>query len=160
MDWKNKESLHVTGVAGTDVGVTPTGNETILANVSAGQVLTINVASGASTPSVANSGTGTVDVVAGLLPISFTVKSKTTGLGIPDANVMMQRKDTKATIVVGTTDINGLYSESVAASYNAVDYVGWVRQSDLIGIDYVSQDIQGTITSTGADVSVSLEIQD
>ena len=86
-NWNNKEEGHVIGVAGTDVGVTPTGNETLLVSVNAGEVLTISVASGASTPSVANSGLGTVDVIAGLLLISFIVKSKITGLGIPDANI-------------------------------------------------------------------------
>ena len=157
LDWKNKESLHVTGTAGTDVGVTPTGNETILCNVSAGEVLTINVATGASTPSVANSGTGTVDVVAGLLPLTINVKDSSTGLGIPDARVMVQRDDTKATIISGNTNASGVYSESVAASYDTVDYVGWVRQMDLVGTDYTPKDISGTISSTGFDITIVLD---
>ena len=74
LNWDNLESGYVTGVTGTDVGVTPTGNETIYANVSAGEVLTINVATGASVPSVANVGTGTVNVVAGLITLTISTQ--------------------------------------------------------------------------------------
>ena len=65
MSWNNKLTDYVVGTSGENVGVTPTGNEAILANVASGQTLTVNVASGASTPSVANSGLGTVDVISG-----------------------------------------------------------------------------------------------
>jgi len=157
LDWKNTESGYTTGTAGTDVGVTPTGAETILCNVSNGEVLTISVESGASTPSVANSGLGTVNVVAGLLPISISVKNAQTGLGIPDANVMILRDDTKATIISGTTNGDGDYAESVASTYNGVNFIGWARQMDLSGIDYVQKDFSGTISSTGVDIQVSLE---
>ncbi len=157
LDWKNYETGYVTGTAASDVGVTPTGNETIICNVSNGETLTISVASGASTPSVANSGTGQVNVEAGLLPLVVTVKDATTGLGIPDARIILQREDTKATIISGETNSSGIYSESVAASYNGVDYVGWTRQMDLIGTDYTPKDFSGTISSAGASINVSLE---
>ncbi len=65
MIWDCTESGYVAGSAGSDVGVTPTGGETIWVDVDSGITLTINVASGASTPSVANAGIGTVEVVAG-----------------------------------------------------------------------------------------------
>ena len=156
-DWKNNESLYVSGSAGTNVGVTPTGDETILVSVDSGITLTISVASGASTPSVANSGLGQVNVEAGLLPLTITVKDSDTGLGIPDSNVIIQRDDTKATIISGTTNSSGVYSESVAATYNGVDYVGWARQMDLIGTDYTSKEFSGTISATGATINVSLD---
>ena len=79
LSWKNFETGYVTGTTGADVGVTPTGNETILVNVSAGETLTINVGTGASTPSVANSGTGTVAVVAGQVTADWTVSPSITG---------------------------------------------------------------------------------
>ena len=68
VSWGNLETGYVSGTGGTAVDVTPTGNETILCNVGSGFTLTINVATGGSTPSVANSGAGSVDVVA-----SFTL---------------------------------------------------------------------------------------
>lgn len=61
--WANETTGYVTGTAGTGVGVTPTGNETIICSVDSGFVLTVNVSTGATVPSVANSGLGTVDVV-------------------------------------------------------------------------------------------------
>ena len=79
LSWDNFESGYVSGSTGTDVGVTPTGNETILVNVSVGEVLTINIQTGASIPSVANSGTGTVNIVAGLVNIDWTISPSITG---------------------------------------------------------------------------------
>ena len=79
VNWDNFEAGHVTGSTGTNVGVTPTGNETILVNVTAGEVLTVNVQTGASVPSVANSGTGTVNVVAGLVTADWTINPSITG---------------------------------------------------------------------------------
>ena len=158
MDWNCVTTDYDTGATGSPVTPTNTGNEDIYVSATTGTI-SISVASGATTPSIKSAG-ATVNVIAGLLPITFTVKSKSTGLGIPDAHVMMQRKDTKATITSGVTNGDGIYTDSVAASYNGVDYVGWVRQMDLIDIDYVGQDINGSISSLGADISVSLEIQD
>ena len=79
LNWDNFETGYVVGTTGTNVGVTPTGNETILVNVSAGEILTVNVQTGASTPSIANSGTGTVNVVAGLVTADWTTNPSITG---------------------------------------------------------------------------------
>ena len=72
MNWDNLESGYVVGTTGTDVGLTPTGNETILVDVDSGITLTINVSATASTPSVANSGLGQVDIIAGQKTMTFT----------------------------------------------------------------------------------------
>ena len=63
MAWNNIAIGYVDGSSGGDIGVTPTGDETILANVASGFKLTVNVADGATTPSIANSGSGTVEVI-------------------------------------------------------------------------------------------------
>lgn len=65
LTWDNFESGYVTGTTGSPVTTGTSGNETLLCNVSTGEVLTINVADGASVPSVKNDGSGTVNVVAG-----------------------------------------------------------------------------------------------
>ncbi len=49
-----------------------TGNRTILVNVNNGITLTINVGTGKSTPTVQNSGTGTVNVVSGQVTLQLT----------------------------------------------------------------------------------------
>lgn len=83
MTWNSSLSGYVTGTAGTDVGVTPTGNEAILVSVDSGQTLTISVASGASIPSVANSGLGTVDVVSSF---SLTLTGIDSGVNVTIVN--------------------------------------------------------------------------
>lgn len=59
-----------------DYTASSSGNETILVNVDSGITLTINVASGASTPSVYNTGTGTVNVVSGSVSIDIHVEDQ------------------------------------------------------------------------------------
>lgn len=75
LSWDNLESGYVAGSSGSNVSVTPTGNETLLVNVAAGITLDINIVAGASIPSVANSGTGTVNIVAGL--VTLTIETQT-----------------------------------------------------------------------------------
>ncbi len=65
INWNNTD----TGYAATNG---TTGNETILVNVASGQTLTINIASGASTPTIHNTGPGTVNVVIPEVTITFT----------------------------------------------------------------------------------------
>ena len=67
MNWGNYESGY------TD---SSSGNETILVSVDAGITLTINVQTGASTPSVYNIGTGTVLVVSGAVSIDIHVEDQ------------------------------------------------------------------------------------
>ena len=113
LNWDNTESGYVTGVAGTDVGVTPTGNETILVSVNAGEVLTINVSATASTPSVANSGTGTVDVIAGQKTMTFT------GLQIgSDVVLLVAGTDTVIDSVDQTVGTTWSYSYSTPIDFD------------------------------------------
>ncbi len=154
MDWNVKTNGFDAGSAGSPVTPTSTGNEDIYISASSGTI-DINVISGATTPSIRSAG-ATVNVIAGLLPLTITVKANDTGLGIPDAHVIIQREDTKATIISGNTNGSGIYTESVAASYDGVDYIVWARQWDLVGTDYTSQQQSGTISSAGADINFSL----
>jgi len=79
LSWNCLESGFTVGTTGSSVGVTPTGKETIWVSVDNGVTLTINVGTGASTPSIANAGTGTVEVVAGLVTADWTVSPSITG---------------------------------------------------------------------------------
>ncbi len=67
MSWDNSD---------TGYTASSSGNETIVVSVNSGIILTINVAAGASTPSVYNTGTGTVNVVSGLVDFSFSVQDE------------------------------------------------------------------------------------
>jgi hypothetical protein len=70
MTWANYDSGY------TD---SSSGNETILVSVAASQTLTINVSDGYSTPSVYNTGSGTVNVVSGQKSFSFSLSPAITG---------------------------------------------------------------------------------
>lgn len=83
--WDNTLSGYVAGTSGSPVTTGTSGNEAILCNVSASQTLTINVAAGATVPSVKNDGTGSVNVVSG----QVTVKAK--AVDVSGANVASAR---------------------------------------------------------------------
>lgn len=69
--WNCVTTGYDAGVTGIPVTTTSTGNETIRVNVAAGQTYTINVADGATVPSVRNDGPGAVNIVAGQKTITF-----------------------------------------------------------------------------------------
>lgn len=80
MDWNNTES----GYAATDGS---TGNETIYVNVASGN-LTINVISGASTPTIRTAG-AVVTVIAGAVPVKVTSVLED-GSPLGDVNVILR----------------------------------------------------------------------
>lgn len=110
---------YVTGTSGNNVGVTPTGNEVILVNVASGQTLTINVGTGASVPSVANSGSGQVNVLT-----SYTL----TLTGIPSG--------VNVTIVNSATRVELQHSTSTGAAITYVHGGGETVDILLMGLNY------------------------
>lgn len=94
-----------TGYAATDGS---TGNETILINyTNTGTTLVINVAAGYSTPTVYNTGAGTVSVVAGQKTFSFTVSPSIT------AYEWRLYVDSGVSGQLGTTELAGEESATV-----------------------------------------------
>lgn len=87
LNWDNYATGYVTGSTGTGTGTS--GNETILVSVNSGQVLTINVGSGYTIPSVKNDGTGSINVVAGQVTTSVTVQDINTDTLLEDATVLV-----------------------------------------------------------------------
>jgi len=82
MNWNN----YLTGYATSDGS---TGNEAIRVNVAASQTLTINVGAGYSSPSVYNTGSGSVSVVSGQVTTSVTVTDLSDGSEISGARVLL-----------------------------------------------------------------------
>lgn len=118
-----------------------------------GGTLIVNATNGTNFSTSATGG-GTVDIQ-NAVPITVQVTDNETGLDVPDANVMILKNSDKSHIASGTTNASGLFSTSLNYAGDT-DFVGWVRQMDLSGVDYVGQDISGTITTTGASVNVKL----
>jgi hypothetical protein len=98
MGWNCK----LTGYAATDGS---TGNEAIKVNVAASQTLTINVASGADTPSIYNTGSGTVSVVSGTVAATLTV-TNVSGTAIASAQVLVKAAAGGALPVNATVSIS------------------------------------------------------
>lgn len=108
-----------------------TGNETILVNVASGQTLTINVGAGYTTPSVYNTGAGTVSVVSG--QVTTTIKVTTTaGAAIENARVYLIAGSggplTQGTVIFNDlTDVNGEVTDIRSLASNQ-PVEGWVRK--------------------------------
>ena len=132
------------------------GDETILVSVSSGFTLTINVGTGANTPTIKNTGLGTVIVVENQVTLQVEVLDDATGLGIDIAHIMMLKASDKSEIMSGATNASGIYSELFTYATD-IPFVGWARQWDIIGEDYTPKDISGTITSAGSSITVRLK---
>ena len=82
MDW----DIVLSGYAASNGS---TGNEALKVNVASGQTLTLNVGSGYSSPSVYNTGTGTVTIVSGSVTASLTVVTAA-GTAIQNAKTLVK----------------------------------------------------------------------
>lgn len=141
------------GTAGSPATTTSNGNETIVCSVNSGITLTINVASGASTPSVENNGLGNVDIVAGQVTLTVTVQDINTASKLQNARVYVTA-DSGGPLAQGTviidkalTDANGQASDT--RSYASDQPItGRVRLSSSAPY-YITAPIAGTISSTG-----------
>jgi hypothetical protein len=160
MNWDNTESDYVTGSSGTNVGVTPTGNETILVNVATSQTLTINIASGASIPSVANSGAGEVDVVAGQVTLGITVRDINDATLLENARVYVTAA-AGGSLTVGTviidkalTNASGFISDT--RSYASDQPIEGVVRFSTSPNFYKTAPISGTVDSASG---LSLTVQ-
>jgi len=91
MNWDNQLTGYVVGSAGSPITPTSTGNEAIYVNVATSSDLTINVAAGASIPSirVGASFTGNVNIIAGAVTLLVTVQD-TAGTKIQNARVLVE----------------------------------------------------------------------
>jgi len=158
MTWDALTTGYETGATGSPVTPTSTGNEDIYINCTSSSDITINVASGATIPSIRKgaSFTGDVNVVAGQVPVTVIVED-INGDPIEDARVRLFDTATKAVIYISDeVDVDGEVTTNVTYSTD-VPVSGWVRQMDTIGTEYVPKDISGTIGSAGLLLTVVLE---
>jgi hypothetical protein len=154
MTWDCTESGYVAGTAGASVDdKTPTGDETIDCDVDSTFTLTINVADGASTPSVANAGLGDVDVIVGQTNFKFTLNPSITGYewrlyeasGVPGDGT------------IGTVELDG--EESAIADNQTYTYTHSVDQDIAVQIlangyeEFLHYD---TLTNSDKDLTFNL----
>lgn len=148
MNWDNFESGYT---------ASSSGNETILVSVDSGITLTINVISGASTPSVYNTGLGTVTIVTASVPIKVTVNAG--GSLYADASVYLKliSGDGGTVILNGVTDDLGVLATSYSGTTPVTidSDISEVRSSSG-STPYQNYTLSGQITSNGYDVTAIL----
>jgi len=158
--WDNALSGYVTGTTGSPVTTGTSGNEAILCNVAASQTLTINVASGASIPSVKNDGTGTVNVVAGQVTLTITCKDINSGANIQNARVYVVAASggsmTPGDVIIDKVLTNASGQVSDTRSYSGDQPItGRVRKASA-STYYKESPIAGTVSSSSG---LSLTVQ-
>jgi len=98
----------------------------------------------------------TIDVVIAPVTVTIKVLDDSTGLALQFAHVWIGKDSDKSELLNDATDVNG----EVTFQYTYVadlDIVGWARQMDLSGTDYVQKDFSGTITDAGFSLTIRLE---
>ena len=146
LNWDNSDN---------DYTAASSGDETILVNYTdTGSPLTINVVAGASTPSVYNTGAGTVNVVSGQVTTKIIVKHPDGSLLTTlDANVLVEAAAGGSLaigtdIIKGFTDSNGEIQDIRSFATNQ-PIVGRVRKGSSTPY-YKTFNFTGTIdTATG-----------
>lgn len=118
--------------------------------------ITIQLINGADTPSYTVTGAGTVTPPSTAVTLEVTVLDDATGLPIQDAHVLLLKESDKSELLNASTNASGIASTSI--NYDAdTNILGWVRQMDLAGIDYVPKNISGTYTASGFSATVRLQ---
>jgi hypothetical protein len=139
--WAN----YLTGYAGTDGS---TGNEAIKVNVASGQTLTISVTSGYNTPSIYNTGTGTVTVVTGTRTVKVAVTSVSGA--VSGANVFLAATGSGPFPVNATINSITRSTTTATVTHAAVHGLATSDQVNITGItDKVEDNGVHTITVTG-----------
>jgi len=120
--------------------------------------ITITI-SGGSNPDqteFSNTAGGTV-VVSASAPVAITVLDNDTGLPIANtAHVMIKKDSDKTTLSSGAVNASGVFNYS-HTGVTPMDIIGWVREADVIGTDYIPKEFSGTITSAGFSQTIKLE---
>ena len=152
--WDNTDS----GYAGTDGA---TGNETILVSVDSAQTLTINVAAGASTPTIKNDGAGTVSVVAGQVTLTITARDINDNSLLENARVYVTAA-AGGSLTVGTVIINKVLTDVLGEVSDTRSYstdqpiTGTVRLSSGSPF-YKEGKISGTVNNAaGLDLTIQM----
>lgn len=152
--WNCNTSGYQSGSTGSPVTTTSTGNEDIYITAATSSDVTINVASGSSIPSIRKgaSFTGNVNVVAGQVTTTITVRDKDTKAPIQNARVYVYA-DTGGGLAQGTviinkvlTDVNGQVTDTRSLSSNQ-PILGRARYASGSPF-YKTEPIADTISST------------
>ena len=154
MDWNCSTNDYDTGATGSPITPTSTGNEDIYITATSASDITISVATGSTIPSVrvAASYTGSINVVAGQVTTTITVRDKQTKAVIQNARVYIYAGSggglTEGTIIINKvlTDINGQVSDTRSLSSDQ-PILGRARYASISPY-YKTEPVGATISSS------------
>ena len=152
LTWDNKLTGYDTGVAGSPVTPTNTGDEAIWVNVGSGTV-TITVSADATTPSIRSAG-ATVNVVTGTVTVKAIIAKLSTGLPLAGVRIHVTKDVGGAVVLEGVTDSNGIVQDTTY-SYTADEAISGRARFNQANV-YKTGNLSGTITSTGLTMTQSL----
>ena len=159
MTWDCTAEGYDAGATGSPVTPTSTGDETIYVSTSSGS-LTINVADGATIPSIRSAG-ATVNVVAGQRTFTVTVQDINTSSALQNARVYVTAAAggalTEGTVIIDKALTNASGQASDTRSYSSPQpYTGNIRLASS-GVFYKATTISGTISSS-SDTSITVSM--
>ena len=159
MTWDNIATGYATGSTGSPITPTSTGNETIYVNVATASSLTINVAAGATLPSVrvGASFTGSVNVVAGQVTLTITGLRENVEIRIhklSDGTLLAGAED-HTQMTLDFTD-NGINYYKFSYTYVGAALDGTDVFIQVISLAYEIQKINYTMTGLDASIPVQL----
>lgn len=168
MNWNCTASTgYTTGVTGNPITPVTNNDAHILITANTANDLTINVASGATIPSVKvdPAYTGSVEVVAGQVTFTVTVKDIDTATAIEASRVYITADSggglPQGTVIIDKLETNASGQVSDTRSYSGDQpFVGTIRRATSSkgdGTLYKAQNVTGTISSAAdSGVTVSL----
>ena len=158
--WDNTLTGYVAGVTGSPITTTTTGsNQALFVNISSGTV-TINVAAGATIPSVRSAG-AVINVVAGQRTLTVTVRDFVSKSLIENARVLIVA-DVGGSLAEGTVIIDKVLTNASGQvtdtrSYGSDQpYIGTVRLASS-GVFYQAASLSGTISSS-ANTNLTVQL--
>lgn len=101
-----------------------------------------------------NSYTGSLVEFEASVTLTFTVKDEA-GVAIDEARINIVNASTKVELYQIETNSSGIATQSHTYAGD-LGIEGWIRQMDISGDDYIPQDFEGTIKSTGFDANIKL----
>lgn len=163
MNWNCTLSGYDTGTTGTPVTATNTSDSAILVNAdTTGRTLTINVADGATIPSIKiGTNSPTVNVTAGQRTFTVTVRDINTSSALQNARVYVTAAAggglTEGTVIIdkALTNASGVVDDTRSYSSDQ-PYTGSVRLASS-GVFYKATTISGTISSS-ANTSITVSL--
>ena len=151
MVWNSTTSGYATGLTGSPVTPTATGNEDLFVNVASG-TLTVNVTDGATIPSIRSAG-ATINVVAGQKNFQFTVSP----LPTPNYEWRLYTVTAEGSLL-GAVELAGEESATTATKTYTHSFTNQPVAVQIISDDYIEETFYTTLTPTDLSVTINLKV--